>query len=70
MPPMKPRTKPRTGWAGTHSLEDIARRWSITDSELRRLLASQTLNFVEIRGCLRVPDEEVRQYEERQRSPV
>ena len=65
MPPMKPRAKPRSGWAGTHSLEELTRRWGMSPSELRRLLANQTLNFIEIRGCLRVPDEEVRQYEQR-----
>lgn len=65
MPPMRPPAKLRAAWVGTHSLEDLAKRWSMPPSELRRLLAQQTLNFVQIRGCLRVPEEDVRRYEQR-----
>jgi len=64
MAPMKP--KPRRvdpHLAGTLSIEQLARRWSISRKEIRRLLGERELSFVQIRGKFRVPIEEVERYE-------
>jgi hypothetical protein len=61
---MKP--EPRHGdpaLAGTLSLGQLARRWQIPRKQLRRMLGRQELAFVEIRGSIRVPLEEVERFE-------
>jgi len=61
MKPDSPKRDPHL--AGTLSLDQLARRWKISRKQVRRLLAQQVLNFVQIRGRLRVPLEEVERYE-------
>ena len=64
MTPMKPAPKRRDPHlAETLSLDQLARRWSTSRKEIRRLLGSQELSFVQIRGSFRVPLAEVRRYE-------
>jgi len=48
-------------------LAELARRWKISRKELRRLLAEQRLDFVQIRGRLRVPVDEAERFERHNR---
>ena len=49
--------------SGTLSLAQVARRWHISQRELRRMLGDQQLGFVQIRGRFRVPVTEVKRLE-------
>ena len=49
--------------SGTLSLAQVARRWQISQRELRRMLGDQQLGFVQIRGRFRVPVTEVKRIE-------
>ena len=49
--------------AGPLSLAQLAQRWHTSRKDIRRLLRHGRLNFVQIRGHLRVPENEVRRYE-------
>ncbi len=49
--------------SGTLSLAQVARRWNISQRELRRMLGDQQLDFVQIRGRFRVPVTEVKRIE-------
>ena len=51
--------------AGTLSLTRLAKRWHTTRKDIRRLLRHGLLSFVQIRGRLRVPEDEVHRYEKR-----
>lgn len=69
MTPMKsgpPRRDPK--FAGTVSIAQVARRWRRRERDIRRMLGSRELAFVQIGGSLRVPLSEVERYE-RQHSP-
>ena len=48
---------------GTLSLLQLAQRWHTSRKHVRRLLRHGRLNFVQIRGHLRVAENEVRRYE-------
>ncbi len=50
---------------GTMSLAQLALRWHTSRKNIRRLLSHGILNFVQIRGHLRVPENEVRRYEKK-----
>ncbi len=64
MSPMKPkRSKRNPDLADTLSLNQLARRWNVSQKEVRRLLGQQSLGFVQVRGCFRVPLTEIRKYE-------
>ena len=63
MPPMKPPPRRDSPFAGTLSTNQVARRWDLSHKEVRRLLGRQVLAFVQIRGRLRIPLEEVERYE-------
>ncbi len=68
MSPMKPnRLKPNPHLADTLSLTQLARRLNVSQKEVRRLLGHQSLGFVQVRGCFRVPLTEVRKYERSKR---
>ncbi len=49
--------------SGTMSLTRLAQRWHTSRKNIRQLLSHGFLNFVQIRGHLRVPENEVRRYE-------
>ncbi|MCH8924218.1 MAG: hypothetical protein IIA67_13845 [Planctomycetes bacterium] len=49
--------------SGTLSLAQVARRWQISQRELRRMLGDQQLGFVQVRGRFRVPVTEVKRLE-------
>ncbi len=49
--------------AGTLSLDQLARRWHKSRKEVRWLLADRIVDFVQIRGHVRVPKQQVEQYE-------
>ena len=49
--------------SGTLYLAQVARRWQISQRELRRMLGDQQLSFVQIRGKFRVPVREVKRIE-------
>lgn len=60
MSPMKPEPQqPRSHLAGTLSIAQVARRWSISTKEVRRMLRCRELQFEEIMGRIRVPQNEV-----------
>ena len=64
MPPMKreaDRRRPEVD--GTFSLSQLAQRWHTSKKNVRSLLRHRLLNFVQIRGHLRVAKNEVRRYE-------
>lgn len=64
MAPMKPEPRRRDpDLADTLSLERLARRWKTSRKQVRRLLGTQQLGFVQIRGSFRVPLAEVTRYE-------
>lgn len=63
MTPMKPPASLQPYFEGTLSLDQLARRWSISHKALRELLASQQLDFVLIADRIRIPLEEVLRYE-------
>ena len=64
MAPMKcEATGHREEVAGTMSLAQLAQRWHTSRKNIRRLLSHGVLNFVQIRGHFRVPENEVRRYE-------
>jgi len=64
MAPMKREAdRHRREVAGTLSLLQLAQRWHTSRKHVRRLLRHGRLNFVQIRGHLRVAENEVRRYE-------
>ncbi len=68
MSPMKPEPGHRDpDLMDSLSLEGLARRWKTSRKEVRRLLGSQQLDFVQIRGRFRVPMSEVHRYEKGRR---
>ncbi|MEM9351671.1 MAG: hypothetical protein AAGA92_01535 [Planctomycetota bacterium] len=60
MPPMK---KPSRGGRSLHSLTHLAKRWTMTRREVRRLLQSGRIGFEQVCGELCVPEDEVRRFE-------
>ncbi len=67
MSPMKPkRSKRNPDLADTLSLNQLARRWNVSQKEVRRRLGQQSLGFVQVRGRFRVPLTEIRKYERSQ----
>jgi excisionase family DNA binding protein len=65
MSPMKPPRSPRDdGFEKTLSSAQVCRRLKITRTALHRLLAAQELDFVEIRGRIRIPVDDLRRYEQ------
>ncbi len=63
---MAPMKRPLAGgsqgyYEGTWSLREAARRLRISEKDLRRLLATGQLDFVQIAGQIRVPTEYVQQ---------
>ena len=65
MVPMKPEPRHRDpDFSGTLSLDQLARRWNTSRKEIRRMLARQQLDFIQIRGRLRVALTEVQRHEE------
>lgn len=65
-PPVAPMKRPSAAHpylAGTVSLDQLARRWHSSRKEIRHLLATQQLCFVQINSHLRVPQDEVDRYE-------
>lgn len=62
MAPMK-RSAPHERPNSSLSLQQLARRWSLPRRKVRRLLQRGDLAFEQVRGKLRVPLEDVRQYE-------
>lgn len=69
MAPMKRPAAPHPYLAGTLSLNRLARRWHCPIREIRRLLASQRVAFVQIGQHLRVPLGEVERQERRGQAP-
>ena len=68
---MKPEPRRRDPHlAGTLSLDQLARRWKTSRKQVRRLLGRQELEFVQIRGKIRVPVTEVERYESSTRRRV
>ncbi|NQU26158.1 MAG: helix-turn-helix domain-containing protein [Candidatus Nealsonbacteria bacterium] len=66
MVPMKPQPRRRDpDLAGSLSLDQLARRWQVSRKQIRHLLGQQELRFVQIRGALRVPLDEVERYEKK-----
>ena len=64
MAPMKRQASTVDGaTSGTLSVAQVARRWRISQRELRRMLGDQRLGFVQIRGRFRVPVTEVKRLE-------
>ena len=65
MAPMKTVRKSRPGESvtDTFSLSQLAKRWSISRRQVRQLLQSRQLPFVQIRGELRVPRTAVLKFE-------
>ena len=63
MAPMKSPSRQDSSFAGTLSTNQVARRWNLSPKEVRRLLGRQVVAFVQIRGRLRIPLEEVERYE-------
>jgi excisionase family DNA binding protein len=57
---MKPKPRqPRSHLTGTLSIAQVARRWGISEKQVRRLLRNRELQFEEIMGRIRVPQSEV-----------
>lgn len=63
MSPMKRLGSHADDFAGTISIDQLARRWHTTRREIRRMLGGGKMTFVQIRGQLRVPREEVQRRE-------
>ena len=64
MSPMKREAGHRNqDYTDTMSVARLARRWHLTRTEVRHMLGRGVLSFVQIRGKLRVPREEVERYE-------
>jgi hypothetical protein len=64
MAAMKPESRCRDPHlAETLSLDQLARRWKTSRKQVRRLLGTQQLGFIQIRGSFRVPLAEVCRYE-------
>ena len=64
MSPMKREAGHRNqDYIDTMSVARLARRWHLTRAEVRHMLGRGVLSFVQIRGKLRVPLEEVERYE-------
>lgn len=64
MAPMKrPSSVVNPTTSGTLSLAQVARRWHISQREVRRMLGHQQLGFVQVRGRIRVPVTEVKRLE-------
>ncbi len=60
MSPMKTQPRqPRLHLAGTLSIAQLARRWGVSEKEVRRLLRRRELQFEEITGLIRIPQSEV-----------
>lgn len=56
MPPMrKPAPTARSPWQKTLSIDAYARRHQLTPREVRHLLGTGQLPFVELRGQIRIP---------------
>jgi len=64
MAPMKPERRERDpDVADSLSLEQLARRWRMTRRQVRQVLGTGKLAFVQIRGRFRVSLDEVERYE-------
>ncbi len=59
MAPMKRPARPHPEREGTVSISEAARRLQVTPKLIRRWLGTRKLNFVQIRGELRIPLEEL-----------
>lgn len=59
----RPASGPPSDWAGTLSIEQLARRWKSTPKAIRHLLGTQQLPFIQIRGSFRIPLSDIEQYE-------
>ncbi len=64
MTPMKPPSPTDKDFEDTLSLAQVCRRLRISRTRLHRMLAAEELDFVEIRGRLRVPLDALRRYEQ------
>ena len=65
MPPMKPPHSPRDNiFEETLSLSQVCRRLKISRTALHRLLVAQELDFIEVRGRIRIPVRDLRRYEQ------
>jgi len=63
MSPMKRTGSHADDFSGTLSIDQLARRWRTTRREIRHMLAHGKMTFVQIRGRLRVPRDEVQRRE-------
>ncbi|MBN1910948.1 MAG: hypothetical protein JW818_14475 [Pirellulales bacterium] len=64
MAPMKPEPPKRDpDLEGTLSLDQLARRWNVPRKEVRHLLTTQKLDFLQVRGQIRVRLADVDRYE-------
>ena len=59
MAPMKRPAKPHPELAGTISIAEAARCLRLPHKQVRHLLGTGKLNFVQIRGKFRIPKQEV-----------
>lgn len=59
MAPMKRPARPQAEFDGTLSVAETARRLHLTHKQVRNLLGTGKLNFVQIRRKLRIPQQEV-----------
>lgn len=59
MAPMKRPARPQPELDGTLSVAEAARRLHLTHKQVRQLLGTGKLNFVQIRRRFRIPKQEV-----------
>lgn len=62
MAPMK-RPNPHKSLQKSHSLTHLAHRWGLKQRDVKELLRTGELPFVEFKGQLRVPSSAVEKYE-------
>jgi hypothetical protein len=61
MPPMHPPHGPPPEWlTDTASLDETARHWRLSRERLKALLGTGRIPFVQVRGEIRVPREELK----------
>jgi len=65
MAPMKcpAQREPAVGFEESYSLTHLAHRWGVSRREIRQLLQSGDLPFVQVAGQLRVPAAAIRKIE-------
>lgn len=50
-----------------YRVDEVARYFSVCEATIYRLIDMGDLKAIRLRGCIRVPAEELREFEERQR---